>query len=101
MNLNKKLKYRMVSIDTMNRQINLRMSDKLLRNARSYAKKNGYGTVQELIKETVREKLFGPEITKEEGDLINIFLKNLDNPRLWSTEKELFEIVKSKSKCTK
>ena len=46
----------------MNTQINLRMPDELLEQSLEYAKKNGFGNVQELIKESLREKLF------EDGD---------------------------------
>ena len=57
----------MVSIDIMNTQINIRLPSKLLASARSYAEEHGFGTVQEFMKETIREKLFDePEISKEE-----------------------------------
>lgn len=58
----------MVSIDTMNKQINLRLPQTILVQSEKYAKKHGFNTVQEFIKETVREKLF--EISKEEEKLI-------------------------------
>ena len=53
----------------MNTQINVRMSDELLNTAQKYAEKNGFGNVQELMKESLREKLF-PSITKEELVLV-------------------------------
>ena len=57
-------KYHKVSIDTMNMQVNLRLPEKMLVSARSYAKKHGFGTLQEFIKETLREKLFEREDIK-------------------------------------
>lgn len=48
----------MVSIDSMNKQVNVRLPEKMLVSAKNYAKKNGFSTVQEFIKETLREKLF-------------------------------------------
>ena len=47
----------------MNTQINLRMPLKLLNSVRSYSNEHGFGSVQDFIKETIREKLFDePEI---------------------------------------
>lgn len=54
----KSLKYQSVSIGSMNEQINVRMPVMLLKRAKTYAKGHGFATVQELIKETMREKLF-------------------------------------------
>jgi|GEM_PF-1201403 hypothetical protein len=52
------LKYQKIPIDIMNHQINLRLPGNLLTSAREYAKKNGFASIQEFIKETLREKLF-------------------------------------------
>ena len=63
----KNLIYQKIPIDIMNTQVNLRLSEKLLISAKKYSEKNGFSSVQELIKETLREKLFPePEFTKEE-----------------------------------
>ncbi len=42
----------------MSTQINLRVSDEFLKNARKYAKRQGYLNVQEFIREAAREKLY-------------------------------------------
>lgn len=81
----------MVSIDTMNTQINLRMPQKLLSSVKSYSDEHGFGSVQEFIKETIREKLFDePEITKEELKLIKKLVEVSEKKKLYGTEKELF-----------
>ena len=51
-------KYQLVSIDNMNSQINVRLPQKLLKTATAYAEKHGYSTVQDFIRETVRQRLF-------------------------------------------
>ena len=81
----------MVSIGTMNTQINLRMPQKLLSSVKSYSDEHGYGSVQDFIKETIREKLFDePEITKEELELIKKLIEVSEKKKLYGTEKELF-----------
>lgn len=92
----KHLNMEMVSIDTMNRQINLRMPDKLFNSAKKYAKKHGYSTVQEFIKEIVREKLYGPELTNEEIKLIERLYKACNEKNLWDSEEEMFDILNKK-----
>ncbi len=78
----------MVSIDSMNKQVNVRLSEKMLVSAKDYAEKNGFGTVQEFIKETLREKLF------EEKKLLNKLIKISEEKNLYGTEKELFRKLK-------
>ena len=81
----------------MNTQINLRLSEKMLSSAKSYANKNGFGTVQEFIKETVREKLFEkPEINKEELILVKKLAEISLKKNLFGTEEELFKRLKRK-----
>ena len=88
---NKKLKYQLVSNGIMNAQINLRLPEKLLGSARKYADKHGYATLQEFIKETLREKLFDKaQISKKELALVSKFLKVCEDKGLYGTEKELF-----------
>jgi len=45
----------------MGTQISIKLSDNLLLKAKNHAKKFGYNTIQDLIRETLREKLFGDE----------------------------------------
>ncbi len=82
----------MVSIDTMNTQINLRLPEKLLNSAKSYSKKHGYNNIQEFIKETLREKVFETEeLTKEEFDLVKKLIEVSEKKNLYGTEEELFK----------
>jgi len=81
----------MVSFGIMNTQINLRMPQKLLSSVKSYSDEHGYGSVQDFIKETVREKLFDePEISKEELALVKKLAEVSEKKKLYGTEKELF-----------
>ena len=50
--------YQLVSIDTMNTQINVRLPEKVLVSAKSYTEEHGFNSIQEFIKEAIREKLF-------------------------------------------
>jgi len=82
----------MVSIDIMNTQINVRLPSKLLSSAKSYAEEHGFGTVQEFMKETLREKLFDePEISKEELVLVKKLVEASEKKDLYGTEEELFK----------
>lgn len=90
-------KYQLVSFDSMNTQINLRISDELLENAREYAKKHGFGNVQELIKESLREKVFEePDITVEELELVKKLIEITKKKNLYGTEEELFKRLRKK-----
>ena len=73
----------------MNKQVNLRLPEKLLISAKRYSKKNGFTSVQEFIKETIREKLFKPEFTKKEIDLIAKFADVCEEKNLFGTEEDL------------
>jgi Arc/MetJ-type ribon-helix-helix transcriptional regulator len=55
MSIIEKNKYQMVSIGSMNTQVNVRLPTTLLRNAERYAKNNGYSSVQEVMREALRE----------------------------------------------
>ncbi len=83
----------MVSIGiTMNNQINLRLSDKLLHSAKNYAEKNGFSNIQELIKETLREKLFWKkDISKKELMLVQKLANISEKEGLFGKEEELFK----------
>jgi len=91
------LKYQSVSIDTMNEQINLRLPEKMLASARSYADKNGFGNVQELLKELLRERLFEePGITKKELSLVKQLKAVAEKNNLYGTEAQLFRKLQRK-----
>ena len=76
-------------------QINVRLSDQLLDSANDYAEQHGFGNVQELIKDTLREKLFEePPITKEELVLIKKLAEASEKEGLFRTEEELFKKLK-------
>ncbi|MFH0752147.1 MAG: hypothetical protein V1914_00960 [archaeon] len=73
----------------MNTQINLRLPEKMLVSAKKHANKHGFGTVQEFIKETLREKLFGSDLTQEEFKLVQKLIKISDEKNLYGTEEDL------------
>ena len=74
----------------MNKQINLRLPENLLESASAYAEKHGFGTLQDFIKETIRDKLFEPEISKKELALVRKLIRISDQKNLYGTEEELF-----------
>lgn len=82
----------------MNSQINIRLPDTLLEAAREYATSHGFGTVQEFIRETVREKLFPDEsLTKRERALVKGILEESFKHQSFRSEEELFEMMAQKS----
>jgi len=53
-------------------QINLKMTDDFFEQADEYAKKHGFMSIQEFIREAVREKLYDePQIRQEYLDILN------------------------------
>lgn len=42
----------------MNKQINIRLPEKLYTAAKDYVEENGFGTIQDFIKKCMRDKLF-------------------------------------------
>ena len=80
----------------MNTQINLRLPEKILISARKYSEKHGYGTIQDFIKETMREKLFEEGISKEELMLIKKLIEVSEKKNLFGTEEELFKKLRGK-----
>ena len=87
----------MVSLGIMNTQINLRLPEALLSNAKTQAQKLGYGNVQEFIEETLREKLFDePKISKEELDLVKSLAEVSIKNKLLGTEDKLFKRLRRK-----
>lgn len=97
----KNFKYYMVSNGIMNQQINLRLSDALLAKAKVYSKEHGFSTIQEFIKEVVREKLFEPNgLNKDELLMIKKLSKLSDAKKLYGTEKQLLMKLKGKNNET-
>lgn len=45
----------------MSTQISLKLTDKMLKTAKQYAERHGYDTLQDFIREILREKLFENE----------------------------------------
>lgn len=89
------LKYQLVSIGSMNSQINLRLPESMLASAKAYVEKYGYGSIQEFIKETLREKLFEePEISKQELALVKKLIQASEKKNLYGTEEQLFTKLK-------
>ena len=81
----------MVSTGIMNTQINVRLPEKMLVSAQTYVEKHGFNTVQDLIKELMREKLFEePAISKEELTLVKKLIEASEKKNLYGTEAELF-----------
>jgi hypothetical protein len=85
----------MVSIGIMSTQINLRVPQKLLSSVKSYSDEHGFGSIQDFIKETIREKLFDePEISKQELNLVKKLAEVSEKKKLYGTEKELFDRIR-------
>ena len=81
----------------MNAQINLRLPEKVLVSAKKYSEKHGYSTIQDFIKETMREKLFEePEISKEELVLVKKLIEVSEKKNLFGDEEELFRKLKGR-----
>ena len=79
----------------MNTQINLRLPEKVLVSAKSYMEEHGFSTLQEFIKEAIREKLFDElEISKEELTLVKKLVEVSEKKNLYGTEKYLFDKLK-------
>lgn len=90
-------KYNEVSIDTMNTQVNVRLSKKIIEDAKKYSKKKGFSNIQEFIKEAIREKLYDDtSVTKDEINYIKRIIEKSEKNNLYKTEKELFDMLKSK-----
>jgi hypothetical protein len=80
----------------MTTQINLRMSDKLLAQVRKSSESLGFENIQDFIRETIREKLFGePDITPEELGLVKKLIKLSEDRKLYVNEGELFKKLRS------
>ena len=75
-------------------QFNVRLSDQMVATASQYIKKHGFGNIQELIKESLREKLFPVELTREELMLVKKLAMITEEKNLFGTEEELFRKLK-------
>ena len=95
MSESEKYKYQMVSIGMVNKQINLRLPENLLNSALRYSRKHGFASIQDFIKETIREKL-NPEISKGEILLVKKLIEVSEKNNLYGTEKELFAALNKK-----
>lgn len=81
----------------MNTQINLRLPEKIIVSAEGYAEEHGFGTVQEFIKELIREKLFEEQVlSREELSLVTKLAAASEEKGLYGTEKQLFRKLKRK-----
>jgi Arc/MetJ-type ribon-helix-helix transcriptional regulator len=77
----------------MNTQVNVRLPSSLLSKATSYAQKHGFGTLQELIKATLRERI-DPQLTQDERWLIRTLLTKAQEKRRRAGEEELFRTLR-------
>jgi len=77
----------------MNTQVNIRLPEKMLVSATKKAEKEGFGTVQEYIKEVLRNDLF-TTITAKEIHLVKRVIALSEKKKLYGTEKELFDTLK-------
>jgi hypothetical protein len=85
----------MVLFGIMGTQINIRLSEKLLETASTYALRNGYTNVQEFIKETIRKRLFEEDtLTEEELSLVTSLAKVTKEKKLVGSERELVDKLK-------
>ncbi|MBI2575454.1 hypothetical protein HYV82_06240 [Candidatus Woesearchaeota archaeon] len=81
----------------MNKQINVRLPGTILISAKTYAEEHGFSSIQELIKEAIREKLFEqPEISKEELALVRKLVEASEKKNLYGTEEQLFKKLKTR-----
>jgi len=74
----------------MNTQINLRLPEKMIDLIKNYSEKNGFCSIQEFIKEAIREKIF-EQPTKEELSLVKRLIKVSEDKNLYGTEKDLLD----------
>lgn len=88
--INETFKYQKIPINTMNTQINLRLSDSMLKTAKKYSKQQGFGNIQEFIKETLREKLY-PDTSSKELALVKKLIQVSEAKQLYGTEDELMK----------
>ena len=87
----------MVLNGIMTQQISLRLPENILKNANEYAEVHGFGSIQDFIREVLREKLFDePNISEEESILVQKLAEASNKKNLYGTEEELFKKLKRK-----
>jgi len=82
------------------KQINLKISKNLLEAAESYAQQYGYRNIQELISESMREKIFennefDESFSDKEIELIDDLIELTITKKDFGTEEELKKILKN------
>lgn len=83
----------------MTSQINLRMNDKLLEEAKLYSQTFGYENVQDFIRETIREKVFeSNELTNKELEYAKTIEKISDEKKSYGSMKDIEKLITKKSK---
>ena len=81
----------------MNQQINIRLSESMLKRAQLRARKQGFENLQEFMKAILREKLFeSSEVSKKELDFLRKLYKVSEEKNLYGTEEELFSKLNKK-----
>ena len=81
----------------MNTQVNLRLPNPLLMKLKLEAKKKGFATLQEYIKEILRQNLFDSQkVTKEELNFLKKLYKISEEKNLYGTENDLFKKLNKK-----
>lgn len=78
----------------MNSQVNVRMPDELLSKAQEQAKNYGFGSVQEFIRETIREKVFDePNLSKQELLLVKKLALAIEKTNDYGSEVDLMKTL--------
>jgi hypothetical protein len=78
----------------MSIQINLRISDKMYAAVKRYAQSNGFSNIQDFIRESVRERVYGSTLTKEELGLARKLSQAVDERKLFRTGEQLTKKLK-------
>ena len=86
----------MVSLGIMNAQINIRLPQKMLVAAKIHVQKHGFPSLQDFIRETIRERLFEPELTRKELKIVRKIYDEAEKKGLWGTEEDLFKLFNKK-----
>ena len=85
-----KHKRTMVSLGIMNTQVNVRFPAQLLQQAQRHATAEGFGTVQDFIRESVRERVRGERLTPSEyAELERVLARK----HKWLGEDELWKAL--------
>jgi len=80
----------------MNAQINVRLPQKMLVAAKSQAEKHGFQSLQDFIRETIRERLFEPELSRKELKMVQKIYEISEKKGYYGTEKDLFKALKKR-----